>query len=619
MLPRFQITQTILDRLKGVTETSNGWTARCPAHDDNNPSLSITECDNGVLLHDHAGCTNDKVMGAIRLELKDLFPKTADKPEKAKEVCAYDYQDESGSVLFQKVRYEPKDFKLRCPDPDHPGKMKWGIEKVSRVLYRLPNVIHGVNTGKPVFVVEGEKDADCLAKLGLTATTNFEGANKKRSNGSSGKWLPIYSDTLAGATVIVIADKDTPGRDHAADIAAKLQGKAASVKVIELPDTGGKTVKDSSDYFASGGNIGELQDLVDKAPEWRPTEHPIETEAAIEPKPITVASLLQDREFNPAIEPPPLRPIYTLAGIPISTPANLTTITSAIKTGKSAVIGAMAAAAMPHSKDADLLGFSSSNPDDRALLWFDSEQSPDDFWHCVNRALKRAGLVKPPQWLHAYCLTGVGCKRAWECVTEATNTATDRHAGVHSILIDGIADLVADVNDAQESNAFVAMLHDMAIQHDCPIIGVIHFNPGGEKSRGHLGSQVERKAETNLALDKDADETTVIYSTKNRRAGIPKSHGPRFAFSTKAGMHVTVESRQSAKDAEKRETLLELAETVFASHPAMRRFEIEATVKKLLTVSDKTAERKVTDMVCLAVIHKTFGGMYEISKQASTK
>jgi len=207
--------------------------------------------------------------------------------------------------------------------------------------------------------------------------------------------------------------------------------------------------------------------------------HPLDS-----PEDGAVLRLLQEREFNPHLEPPPLRPIYTLASIPISTPANLTTITSAIKTGKSAVIGAMAAAAMPHSKDADLLGFSSSNPKDLGLLWFDSEQSPDDFWHCIYRALRRAGLKEPPPWLHAYCLTGLGCKRAWECVTEATKTAAEQHGGLHSTLIDGFADLVADVNDPEESNAFVAELHDMAIKHDCPIIGVIHFNPGSEKSRG---------------------------------------------------------------------------------------------------------------------------------------
>jgi hypothetical protein len=326
--------------------------------------------------------------------------------------------------------------------------------------------------------------------------------------------------------------------------------------------------------------------------------------------------LLEQRKFNPHIEPPPIRAIYSLGGVCISTPANLTTITSAIKTGKSAVIGAMVAAAMHHSEDADLLGFSSSNPNGKALLWFDSEQAPDDFWHGVYRALKRAGLREPPPWLHAYCLTGLGHKRAWECVQEAAKMSADKHGGIHSELIDGFADLIADVNDAEQSNDFVASLHDMGINYDCPIVGVIHFNPNSEKSRGHLGSQLERKAETNLALDKDKDETTVIYSTKNRRAGIPKKRGPRFAFNEEAGMHITVESRQSAKDAERSEALLLLAEDVFADRPAMRYSDIKSTVMTVTHCKERQAEKKVAEMTALTVIKRSTLGLYVINTPA---
>src|ERR1035437_5579053 len=330
----------------------------------------------------------------------------------------------------------------------------------------------------------------------------------------------------------------------------------------------------------------------------------------------SVIQLLDERSFNPNIEPPPLRPIYTLAGIPVSTPANLTTITSAIKTGKSAVLAAMAGAAMPHVKDADLLGFSSSNPKGMALLWFDSEQSPDDFWHCVNRAVKRAGLSKPPPWLLAYCLTGLGHKRAWECVQGATKAGAEQHGGIHSTLIDGLVDLIADVNDPVECNDFVAELHVMSIQRDCPIVGVIHFNPGGEKSRGHLGSQVERKAETNLALEKDADETTVSYSTQNRRAAIPKSHGPRFRFSAEAGIHVSIESRLSSKEQAQREALLCLAKDVFADHPAMRYTDIKSTVMTVVPCKERQAEKKVAEMKRLTVIKQSVSGLYVIATPA---
>jgi 5S rRNA maturation endonuclease (ribonuclease M5) len=473
-------------------------------------------------------------------------------------VATYPYHDASGKVRFEVVRYAHKSFRQRRPDGK--GGWIWNMQGVERVLYRFPELVRDMTRGLPVFIVEGEKDVAALVKQGLTATCNAGGA---------GKWQDSYSEILRDADVIVIADKDEPGRKHAEFVADKLHGIAKRTRVLELPDIAGKAVKDAHDFFMAGGDVGQLQDLVDHAADWTPQAS-------------ALMRLIKEREFNYLIEPPPLRPIYTLAGFPISTPANLTTITSAIKTGKSAVVGAMAAAAMPHNQDADLLGFSSSNPKEMALLWFDSEQSPDDFWHGVYRSVKRAGLREPPAWLHPYCLTGLGCKRAWECVTEATRAGADRHGGIQSILIDGLADLVADVNDAEESNAFVATLHDMAIQRDCPIIGVIHFNPGSEKSRGHLGSQVERKAETNLALEKDADQTTVIYSTKNRRAGIPKNLGPRFTFSAEAGMHVSVESRHDATEQEEIERLRMLADDLFLDHPAMHYTDLVTTAKKRL-------------------------------------
>lgn len=278
---------------------------------------------------------------------------------------------------------------------------------------------------------------------------------------------------------------------------------------------------------------------------------------------------LQKRHFDPTRKPPPLRPIYSLCGVPVSTPGNLTTITSAIKTGKSAVIGAMAGSSMAQDDALDMLGFQSSNPEGKALLWFDSEQSPDDFWTAVHRSIVRSGLEQPPPWLHPYCLTGLPAGACWAAVLEALQLALDTHPGIHSILLDGAADFVADVNDAAQSNAFVAELHGLSIRHDCPIVAVIHFNPGTEKSRGHLGSQLERKAETNLALEKDDNEATTIYSTKNRRSGIPKSTGPRFVFDQELQRHILTTSRQADKDAVLSDSLSAIAQDIFAGHPAL--------------------------------------------------
>lgn len=88
-------------------------------------------------------------------------------------VATYDYVDEAGRLLFQVLRRAaPKAFLQRRPDPKRPGEWIWKLEDTPRVLYRLPDLCAGVAKGDPVFVVEGEKDADRLhASMTLTANT----------------------------------------------------------------------------------------------------------------------------------------------------------------------------------------------------------------------------------------------------------------------------------------------------------------------------------------------------------------------------------------------------------------------------------------------------------------
>ena len=324
--------------------------------------------------------------------------------------------------------------------------------------------------------------------------------------------------------------------------------------------------------------------------------------ASAEGDPSTI-ELLAQRRFNGQIEPPPLRPIYKLAGQVVATPGNLATITAAVKTGKSAVVSAMLAASMG-ATGKDYLGFEAENREGRALLHFDTEQSPDDHWRLVKRALKRGGEEEQPAWLYSYSLAGLGYWAAWQCVCVAVERAAQECGGIHSILIDGVADLVANVNDPEESNRFVSALHDMAIRHDCPAVAVIHFNPGSEKTRGHLGSQLERKAETNLRLDK-VDGITVIWSDKQRRAPIPKEQGPRFEWSEAVGMHISTTTLARLKEAREREELEELAAEIFEGAELRTHAELETTVKTRLKVSTSTAERRVKRMVGLGIVVKS--------------
>jgi 5S rRNA maturation endonuclease (ribonuclease M5) len=174
-------------------------------------------------------------------------------------IATYDYVDESGALLFQVVRLAPKDFRQRRPN----GKdgWTWSLGKTRRVLYRLPDVRDAVADDRLVVIVEGEKDADNLSKLGVTATCNVGGANK---------WRAEYTESLRDTDVVIIGDNDDAGRAHVAHVASSLHGIARRVRVLDLakarPESPAKG--DISNWIEAGGTVEALIALIQALPEW---------------------------------------------------------------------------------------------------------------------------------------------------------------------------------------------------------------------------------------------------------------------------------------------------------------------------------------------------------------
>lgn len=215
---------------------------------------------------------------------------------------------------------------------------------------------------------------------------------------------------------------------------------------------------------------------------------------------------LLERRFDVSAPPPEPTPRFLINGKAVCTPGNLTNLIAQAKAGKSAFTGVMLAAAICAEfgvEDRDTLGVRATAPGRKRLLHLDTEQSPFDHDAHIRRALRRAGVSTPPEWLASFGLAGFSADELRESLRLGWSDA-QAAGGVFAVIIDGTADLVNDVNDPKECNAFVAELHDLAIRHDCPIVNVVHENPGqdGGKMRGHLGSQLERKAESNLRLRK---------------------------------------------------------------------------------------------------------------------
>jgi len=244
----------LLPRLRDPKpDGKGGYWAFCPAHNDGakrgRRSLHVQEKDGRAVFYCFAGCNYRDIAAALGLARER---RRGREPE-----AVYRYLDEQGELLFEVVRFPGKDFRQRRPDGN--GGWVWGLKGVRRVLYRLPEVLAAVREGRTVFVAEGEKDADNLTALGLTATTAPMGA---------GKWQPEYGEALRGARVVILPDNDEPGRKHAEAVAKALAGVAAEVKAVELPGLPPKG--DVSDWLGAGGTKEELLALVEAAEPWQP-------------------------------------------------------------------------------------------------------------------------------------------------------------------------------------------------------------------------------------------------------------------------------------------------------------------------------------------------------------
>lgn len=258
---RFLNAQIVAEALGGARRTKNGYDAYCPAHDDRHASLSIREGDDGKLLvHCHANCAKANVIDALKA--RDLWPSSNgrvryDKPKRV--VDKYPYRDEHGKLRYQVVRFEPKTFRQQRKDAN--GEWIWNMDGVEPLPYRLSDILDPDRPKNTIFIVEGEKDADAVAKkLGLVATCNHGGA---------GKWRDEISPWFKNHNVVALPDNDDSGRKHIKDVAQKLIGIAASIRILELPGLSEKG--DVSDWIAAGGTREKLLQLAKTTPEYTPT------------------------------------------------------------------------------------------------------------------------------------------------------------------------------------------------------------------------------------------------------------------------------------------------------------------------------------------------------------
>lgn len=234
----------------GSSQRGTQWNCPGPSHEkgDEHRSLQVTRNNVGAGLYCHMGCSAEEIVDTIGLRMTDLFDEEA--VPVSIEVARYHYVNLDGEVLFTKVRYEPKTFKIGHTNG---AGWEWGLGNARRILYNLPEVKHAIALSQTIYVVEGEKDCDRLGREGCTATTNFDGAALPDVKP---KWKAEYSDMLAGAKVVIVADRDPAGYAHARAVKESLTGRAMSVKIVQAAVD--KPGADVSDHFDAGFTVDQL-------------------------------------------------------------------------------------------------------------------------------------------------------------------------------------------------------------------------------------------------------------------------------------------------------------------------------------------------------------------------
>jgi len=244
-----------LVRRYGVSNTR----ARCPAHGDSSPSLSVSRRPDKVLLRCFGGCTFSRVLSVLGLKASDTFVDAPQLPAAAPHVIAhYDYIDAVGMLVARKLRYSNKTFAWQHPVA---GSWGWGLRGAAVGLYRRSEW----EGARRVYVTEGEKSADRLWSLGLPATCGPHAA---------GTWHPEWSRDFAEAGVtelVVLPDNDKPGTAHAelvASITHPEVGASVAVKVLALP--GLLRGADVFDWLKDGHTASDLEIAAEKAAVWLP-------------------------------------------------------------------------------------------------------------------------------------------------------------------------------------------------------------------------------------------------------------------------------------------------------------------------------------------------------------
>jgi len=322
-------------------------------------------------------------------------------------------------------------------------------------------------------------------------------------------------------------------------------------------------------------------------------------------------------QFDVNNRPPPDETVLSIDDIPIGARGNLTVIQGKSKVGKSAVISAVIGAAVRGLRKAngDTLCLTWSAEATGSILHLDTEQSRADWHGLVLRGVIRGGVMDYSR-LRSLPLIPFSRAERLKILKLAMAREHSTFGKVDIVILDGVADLCMSPNDEGESLELVAQLMALAQEFHTVIVCVLHENPGSEigKTRGHLGSELNRKAFANIRIDKDGETgISTIYGADMRKRDIPKTQGFSFGWDDEKNMHVFLARADECKSMVRKEkNSAEATETMQAGR-SYTYTDLVNTIIRKLDVSEKTAKRRITTWEVEGVIFKTTAGGYMLT------
>lgn len=431
--------------------------------------------------------------------------------------------------------------------------------------------------GDLLFITGGEKDVMSLAANGFHAICfNSETTVIPTSV------LMLLSYRFKH--IVLLYDMDKTGLEVSAKRQEEL--KPFALKRLLLPLSGTKEEKDVTDYFALGHTHDDLLKLFLNHLDSLYKED---------------MSALKSCELDFNNPPPVAQTIVSVNGVPLGTQGNLLCITGGEGTGKSNYVAALIAGAVKpeNAEGIDTLGVSiEGNPKGKAVLFYDTEQSEVQLYKNVSTLLRRCGRDTMPEWFKAYCLTGMSRKERLKSIVLSMDKFHYQYGGIHLVVIDGIADLIRCANDEAESIAVVEELYRLAGIYNTCIVTVLHFIPNGLKLRGHLGSELQRKAAAILSIEKDTNPAVSVVKALKVRDGSPLDVPlMQFAWDKEKAMHAYLgEKPKEEKDRRKEEELVAVARELFSRKRFIGYMELSEELQTAFEVKERTAKSYIRFM-----------------------